>query len=123
MWPFKPSPRKQRSNEIQTLLKRAVRARGYKVVHVAGIGYQYDSAFWIFVKTDAERDKLRNDKEMAEQLSSLFEKTGYTAYIRQLWAEEINDPKQEDLKQPHIVFESRETVKRDNGGNYCHAMK
>lgn len=113
----------KKSKEVQKLLKSMVEEKGIMVKHISPIGFKYDSAFWIAVNTDAEREIFYNDQEFRDQLYAVFEKTGYLKIIEDVWNKKIKNPDLNYLKKPSIAFESQETVDRDYGGNWYYAMK
>ena len=100
-----------------------VEEHGVPVTNVFAFGHTYDSAFWIAVPTDAERDRLANDKDLLARMRAVFADTGYQALIEDIWDKDIHLPALEYLKTLGIAFESEETVARDHGGNWYHAMK
>lgn len=65
-------------------------------------------AFWIFAKTDAERDRLAADTALVERFREMVGFAGYPA---------------EALPKIGFAFESKETVDRVWGGNFWMAMK
>jgi hypothetical protein len=117
------SPAAKKSLEICERFKRIVGDHGVRVSNVFPIGHKYDSAFWIAVATDAERDRLLNDEALLARLHAVFVETGYQTLIEDIWEKEVHLPALEYLKTLHITFESRETVDRDHGGNWWYAMK
>jgi hypothetical protein len=119
-----PAPSTEaKSKEVQKLLRQIVEAQGVRVQHISAFGYKYDSAFWIAVDTDLERDRLKADQALLQKLHSVFEQAGYLKIIHDTWDKEINKPALEYLKHPGIVIESQETVDRDWGGNWYQCMK
>jgi hypothetical protein len=64
--------------------------------------------YWICVKTDGERDRLRADRPLL-------------ANLRQLLVDFDYPPEGRD--HVHIGFESQETVDRDSDGNWWHHWK
>ncbi|MBD2327181.1 hypothetical protein [Alkalinema sp. FACHB-956] len=61
--------------------------------------------FWICVQTDAEKQKLINDREFMQQLRSILDDYNYPIAGR---------------NQVVIGFESQETVNRESAGNWWH---
>ncbi|MFD2262674.1 hypothetical protein ACFSM5_07220 [Lacibacterium aquatile] len=120
---FFRSPETKKSKEIQKILKTMVKERGAAVLHITAFGYQYDSAFWIAVKTDADRDALVADEVFNAKLNAVFQETGYLQLIEEIWNLKINNPELGCLRTPGIVFESQETVDRDFDGSWWYAMK
>jgi hypothetical protein len=113
----------KKSQEIQNLLKEAVEEQGVSVKFLSAFGYKFDSAFWIAVQTDSERDKLYADKAFLQRLNAIISESGYLQIIEGIWNKEINNPALQYLKKPGITFESQETVDRDYEGNWFQCMK
>ena len=113
----------QKSREICDRFRRMVEDFGVPVTNIFAFGHKYDSAFWIAVQTDAERDRLANDKALLARMRAVFEETGYQALIEDIWDKDVHLPALEYLKTLGIAFESQETVDRDHGGNWYYAMK
>jgi hypothetical protein len=65
-------------------------------------------AYWIFTRTDAERDRLAANQGLVEAFRVIVRKAGYPASA---------------VPKVGFGFESKETVDRDFGGNYWRAMK
>lgn len=65
-------------------------------------------AYWICVKSDAERDRLVQSTELKSRHRSILEEFDYPADCR---------------RQVAIGFESQETVDRESGGNWWHHWK
>jgi hypothetical protein len=113
----------KKSQEVQTRLKRMVEDGGIPVRHIWAFGYKYDSAFWVAVNKDSERDALQADRALLDRLNGVFDETGYRQLMEDKWQAEINNPQLEYLKTPGITFESQETVDREYGGNWYHRVK
>ena len=113
----------KKSREIQNLLKEAVEEQGVGVKFLSAFGYKFDSAFWIAVQTDVERDKLCANEALLQRLNAIISESGYLRIIEDIWNKEINNPALQYLKKPEITFESQETVDRDYKGNWYHCMK
>jgi hypothetical protein len=64
--------------------------------------------FWICVKTDSERDRLRGDESLMASLRQVLVDCDYPA---------------EGRNDVHIGFESQETVDRDSDGSWYHHWK
>jgi hypothetical protein len=112
-----------KSKEVQTLLKSIVESRGIAVEHVTAFGFKYDSAFWIAVGTDAERERLFVDHQLHEDLFAVFAKTGYLRLVEKIWNDEVKNPRLTHFQKPSFTFQSQETVDRDFRGNWYYAMK
>jgi hypothetical protein len=112
-----------KSQEVQDLLKRLVEGQGVPVLHISAFGYKYDSAFWIAVGKDAERDALQADRALLERLRGVFDETGYRQLMEDKWQAQINNPQLDYLRKPAVTFESQETVDRDYAGNWYHRLK
>lgn len=119
---FRPSL-KQMSQDLQDALKREVERQGVAVLHVTAFGYLFDRAFWIAVRTDAERDRLNQDEALMTRLKGLFDKKNYIQQARKEHGEALAKIDAEDSFDIGIVFESQETVERDNQGNWWYAMR
>lgn len=65
-------------------------------------------AFWICVATDAQRDALLGDPTFAARMRRIVADCGYP---------------QDSVDRVGFTSESDETVDRDWGGNWYHAMK
>lgn len=59
--------------------------------------------YWIVVRTDSEKQRLGNDKNLLRKLRGLLDEHDYPV---------------EGRSGVHIGFESKETVDREAGGNY-----
>ena len=114
---------KEKSREVQKLIKRAVEEQGVHVKFIFAFGYKVDSAFWIAVHTDAEKDLLRANKALLQQLNAIFSESGYLQMMEDVWRKEISNPVLQYLKKPGIVFESQETVDRDFQGSWYYCVK
>ena len=84
-----------------------VEDHGVPVTGNFAFGHKYDSAFWISVHTDAERDRLANDTALLARMRAVFEETGYQALIEDIWEKEVPMPALEYLKTLGIGFESQ----------------
>jgi hypothetical protein len=113
----------KKSREIQKLLKEAVEEQGVSVKFLSAFGYKFDSAFWIAVQTDSERDKLRANEDLLQRLNAIIKESGYLQIIEDIWNKEIHNPDLEYLKTPGITFESQETADRVFKGNWYHCMQ
>ena len=96
----------KKSREICDRFRRMVEDRGVPVTNVFAFGHKYDSAFWIAVPTDAERDRLRDDAALLARLRAVFADTGYQALIEEFWDRDVHLPALEYLKTLGIAFES-----------------
>lgn len=112
-----------KSKEVQSQLEQMVEAQGVKVLHISAFGFKYDSAFWIAVSKDSERDRLVSDNKLLEGVNAVFVNSGYQKIIEDIWNKEINNPVLGYLKKLSIVFQSQETVDREYKGNWYYAMK
>jgi hypothetical protein len=65
-------------------------------------------AFWIFTRTDAERDRLAVKAGLLDQLRQFVREAGYPRVA---------------VPRVGFAFESKETVDRDWDGDYWRAMK
>jgi hypothetical protein len=65
-------------------------------------------AFWIFTRTDAERDRLASNDRLLEEFREIAAVAGYPPPA---------------VPQIKFAFESKETVDRDWDGNYWYAMR
>jgi hypothetical protein len=65
-------------------------------------------AFWTITDTDAQRDDLSRDTQLLDQFRHELLKVGYPA---------------EAVPLVGFAFESQETIDRDFGGSWYHAMK
>ena len=65
-------------------------------------------AIWITTRTDEERDRLRQDTSLHQQIRDALLQVGYPGAAVPLVA---------------LTFESQETVDRDFGGNWYYATK
>ena len=111
------------SKQIQKLMKSKVEQNGIKVLHISAFGYKFDSAFWIVVETDKQKEVLNKNEKLIAELKGLFNETGYMDLISKIWEQEVKQQSLDYLKTPGIVFESQQTVDRDFEGNWYHAMK
>lgn len=64
--------------------------------------------YWICIKTDREKAKLKDDLKLNSELRQLLEKHKYPTNVQ---------------KFVHIGFESQETVDRESNGNWYHHFK
>jgi hypothetical protein len=117
------TPAAEKSQEVQALLKRLVEAQGVPVHFISAFGHKFDSAFWIAVGTDRERDQLKADRTLLARLNAVFEESGYQRLVEDIWEREVHMPALAYLKTMGIVFESQETVDRDYQGNWYYCMK
>ncbi len=113
---------KQLSLDIQAHLKTEVEALGVEVIHISAIGYLFDSAFWVAVPTDAERDRLLDEAGLKARVQAYIRDIGYAGLARQQHEAALN-PKSHYLFDIGVTYESQETVDRVWGGNWYHAMK
>ena len=65
-------------------------------------------AYWITTATDAQRDRLAADSEMQDEFRRILMREGYPA---------------DAILEVGFAFQSEETVERDYGGNWFHAVK
>jgi hypothetical protein len=65
-------------------------------------------AVWIITSTDAERDHLESDPALVQSMRSEFLDAGYPS---------------EYVPSIGFAFQSQETIDRDFGGSWYHAMK
>jgi len=65
-------------------------------------------AIWITTKTDTERDRLRSDQTLHQQLCDSMLLVGYSS---------------DAVPLVHFVIESQETVDRDYGGSWREAAE
>lgn len=113
----------QLSLDIQAHIKPEVEALGIKVLHISAFGYLFDSAFWVAVPSDAERDRLLNDADLAARLQAHIAAIGYVDLARKLHGEELARINSEHLFRIGVTYESQETVDRVYEGNWWYAMK
>ena len=109
------------SLDIQAHLKTEVEALGVAVLHVTAFGYLFDSAFWVAVASDAERDRLLNDAALKGRLQAYIRELGYADLARKEHGEAL--VRSQYLFDIGVTYESQETVDRVWGGNWYHAMK
>ena len=64
--------------------------------------------FWIATKTDRERDQLRRDAGLPQELRDALLRAGYLP---------------DAVPMVHFLIESQETVDRDYGGNWYEAKE
>lgn len=119
---FKPAA-SEKSHEVQRILRHLVEERSTPAQHISAFGFKYDSAFWIAVKTDVERERLKGDEQFLARLNAVFVESGYLDIVEEIWNTEIKNPSLAYLKRPCIEIESQETVDRDYGGHWFYAMK
>jgi len=112
-----------KSKEVQEKLKSLVELQGTAVNHISAFGYKFDSAFWIVVQTDSDRNRLISDRNLLGNLNVVFEECGYLQIIAAIWDEEIRNPELANLQKPTVVIESQETIDRNYDGNWYQAMK
>lgn len=117
---FGPSLKKL-SAKLQRLLKAEVERQGINVLHLHAFGYLYDSAFWVAVPTDAERDRLINDHAIVARMNAFFEDTGYLDLARKKCGRKLAAIGEAVVA--NIVFESQETVDRDYQGSWLYATR
>lgn len=65
-------------------------------------------AYWITTATDAERDRLAGDADLQDEFRRVLLRSGYPA---------------DAVLEVGFAFQSEETVQRDYGGNWFHAVK
>lgn len=111
------------SKNIQKRLKAEVQRDGTEVLHVFAFGYKFDSAFWIGVRTDTERDCLLSDEALRARLNAIIAKTGYAEKARKKYGVEFRKAGHDYLFDIGVTFESQETVDRTFDGNWWLAMK
>ena len=116
-----PTSLPELSLDIQAHLKTEVEALGVKVLHISAFGYLFDSAFWVAVAADAERDRLLDDEDLKARLQAYIRDLGYADLARKEHGEAlVRSPYLFDIG---VTYESQETVDRVWGGNWYHAMK
>jgi hypothetical protein len=119
------------SRAVQTLLKAAVERRGVPVLFISPLGHSIDTAFWIAVPTDQQRDRLAADADLATEFHRIFEDSGYLALVHAQWDKDWRRPQYDDKvrhemayqRHPSVTIESQESVDREQGGNWWHRMK
>jgi hypothetical protein len=117
------APEKSKSEAIQKLIKAEVERAGVRVLHISAFGFKFDSAFWIGVQTDAQKERLSADAALHTRLQAIFDATSYRKFIEDKWGDEFRRTGMANLLEMGIVFESQQTVDRDFSGNWFHAMK
>ena len=65
-------------------------------------------AIWVRTRSDRQRNRLARDPQVTEEMRRLLAETGYPA---------------EAVPLVGFAFESDETVRREYGGNWWHAVK
>ena len=93
---------------IERLAKTSAREPAWVTHYGAFDIHPRHLVYWICVKTDAERNRLRADEGLAARLRQTLVDYDYP------W---------EGRDEVHIGFESQETVDRDSGGNWFHHWK
>lgn len=65
-------------------------------------------AIWVTTPTDAERDRLQADTALQEEFRAALRNVGYP---------------QAAVPQVGFAFQSQQSVDRDHGGNWWHAVR
>ena len=122
---------KERSLEVQNLLKQKIEKQGIQVDSVFAIGSKVDTQFYIAVETDEKRDELKADQELIQQLFLIFKDSGYSEFVSQAVDEEAarkNIKKYsisayETAKKIGFTIESQETVDRKFDGDWLNVTR